>query len=651
MAIKPEQILKDFQRAVKYWSPLHKKMEEDFEFALGKQWDDADVETLRLAGVKALTINKIRPIIKLITGIERQSKSDYVAFPEGKEDGLTADITTALLKNTVKNSSAEIKTSETFKRGCIAGADYIEPYLDYTYDLVNGCLKLRNVSATQCFPDPEAEEYDKSDGKFFIKFSPNLSKDQLIELYPNQESKIEKLTSGKLNVENLENVIKHVQGLDYPSLDKARGGDDDLSEYGYDLLEYQYKNYISKYYVVDKTIRMVQEMADKTTASAYIQEHPDAKVIIKKVPEIKVAAYVGGEILVDETLWTYPRWRGFSIIPFYAELLNLKTVDVELAYQGIVRSLIDLQIEFNKRRTQELRHLNSSVNSGIMYPKGSLTDAEKAKIKQHGSSPGITIEYDSTIGKPERIAPAPLSQAHAQLAEENAQDLKEASGVNPDLLANSDNDQSGRAILLKQKQGLVMIQEMLDNYAHTKKILGRFLLSQLGEVYTVESASKVLGEDFFKKYQEFQKPVMEPMMPEEAQGAMMMGSQPEMSPKGMPMKPVIENGKVKTETDQDMVGQIINKVLNDPDLGNYDVSIGEGAYSETVKISNYMTLADMASKGIPIPPDVLVEESLLPQGTKQRIVASIERAQIMAEQAKNMAPQEEGLNVGRQRGR
>jgi hypothetical protein len=46
----------------------------------------------------------------------------------------------------------------------------------------------------------------------------------------------------------------------------------------------------------------------------------------------------------------------------------------------------------------------------------------------------------------------PLSQGHAQLAEENAQDLKEASGVNPDLLATDSKSQSGRAILLKQRQ-------------------------------------------------------------------------------------------------------------------------------------------------------------------------------------------------------
>ena len=41
-----------------------------------------------------------------------------------------------------------------------------------------------------------------------------------------------------------------------------------------------------------------------------------------------------------------------------------------------------------------------------------------------------------------------------------------------------------------------MVQEYLDNYSETKRLLGRFFLTQLSEVYTIESAIKVLGSDF-----------------------------------------------------------------------------------------------------------------------------------------------------------
>ena len=614
--ITVERVLEDLKRSQRYLAPLHKAIEKDFEYLQGKQWDDADVASLKAAGVKALTINKLKPIMRLLTGIERQSKSDFVAFPEGEEDGLVADITTALLKNLAKKCSADRKLSEQFKRGGACGVDYIEPYIDYTNNLINGQMRLKNLNPLNVFFDPDCEEYDLSDGNFIIVLVPDLSKSALKGMFPKNKKSVDEISNGKINIDGIGGVDSHVQGLDYPGLSEARGGVDSASDCGYDLIKYHYKKSINKYFIVDPVASTVQPVEDKKVAEEYIAKFPDATLIEKSVDEIRTACICGGVILEDEVAWTYPRWKTFPIFTYFAEWLGVDVGDSSLNIQGVIRGLLDLQDEYNKRRTQELRHLNSSVSSGIMYPKGSLSEQEKEKIKKYGSSPGISIEYDAKIGKPEKIYPAPLSQGHAQLATENAQDLKEASGVNPDLLANSDNDQSGRAILLKQKQGLVMIQELLDNYSDTKKTLGRFLLSQLGEVFTVETAVKVLGSNFLKKNIEFNKPKEDEM--------------------GSPIAK--EDGSPETEIDQEMVKQIINQVLNDAEIGDYDVSIGEGAYSETVRMANYMMLVDMIQKGIPIPPDVLISKSTLPEGSKQKILSSIENAQMAAMAAKNNNP-------------
>lgn len=616
--ITAEEILEDFKLAVKYFSPIHKAMEADFEYEAGKQWDGADVDTLKRAGVKALTINKLRPIVKLMSGIERQSKSDFVAFPEGDEDGLVADICTGLLKNVVKQSKAERKLSTCFKRGIIGGMDFIEPYVDYTYDLVNGEMFLRNLNPMRVFFDPDCEEYDLSDGRFMIKFSPNVSREKLLEMFPTKSSMIEGLKSSRINLSELGGTVEHTQYRDYPSIDKATGGEELEREYGFDLIDYQYKSIVKKYFVIDKELGVVQEVDSKAKGQEYIGIHPNAQLIEKSASELRCAYLVGGEIIQDEVLWTFPKWKGWSIIAFFADWLTIPLDKQELQIQGIVRNLKDLQEEYNKRRTQELRHLNSSVNSGMLVPKGSMSAQELAKAKEYGSAPAIVLEYDASVGKPEKIFPTPLSQGHAQLATENAQDLKEASGVNPDLLANSDTSQSGRAILLKQKQGLVMVQEYLDNYSETKRLLGRFLLTQLSEVFTVETAIRVLGDDFINKYQEFKKPVIDPIT-----------NQPQLDPMG---------GLV-TETNKEMVNEIFNGVLNNSsELSKYDVTIGEGAYSETTKMANYLTLSDMVKNGIPIPPDVLIQESMLPQGSKEKIVASIEAQQAMMAQAQHSMP-------------
>lgn len=627
--ITVEKILEDFKRAINYLSPLHKAIEEDFKFVQGKQWDDEDIETLRKAGIKALTINKLKPIIKLLTGIERQSKSDFIALPEGDEDGIVADISSALLKNTVKNSSAEKKLSELFKRGAIGGVDYLEPYIDYSDNLIHGVMRMRNISPLSVFFDPDAKEHDLCDAKFIIKFSPDMCKEDLIYLFPDKEKVIEEISDGKVALEDIVSSKVHTQGLDYPSIKEGSEDYLEVENVGLDLIEYYYKSMVSKYFVVDPAMQTVLPVVDKKMAQEYVNQYPDAKLIEKKAPEIRCCAVIGNTIIKDETAWSFPKWKRFPIIPYFAEWITMLENDSVLSIQGVVRGIKDLQLEYNKRRTQELRHLNSTIANATLVPRGSMTPQDLERMKTHGSSPGFVAEFDASLGKPERMGPVPLSTAHAELALENAQDLKEASGVNPDLLAsaNSGQDQSGRAILLKQKQGLVMTQELMDNYSDTKKNLGKFLLSQLGEIYTVESAIKVCGNAFLEKYQEFRKPSVDET--------------------GMPIIDPM-TGELKTEVDMEIVNQIFNKVLNDVELADYDVSIGEGAYSETIKMSNYLTLMDMVAKGLPIPPDVLVSESTLSQGSKEKIQASIQaqmqaQAQAMA-MGQNMPPQ--GGNAG-----
>ena len=64
-----DRVYSDFKFSSDKLRRLKEQIKDDFRFAQGKQWDDTDIAELKLAGVKALTINKIKPIIRLLTGI------------------------------------------------------------------------------------------------------------------------------------------------------------------------------------------------------------------------------------------------------------------------------------------------------------------------------------------------------------------------------------------------------------------------------------------------------------------------------------------------------------------------------------------------------------------------------------------------------
>ena len=623
---------------------LHAKMKDDVRFAQGDQWDSNDVSVLASRGVKAITVNKVKPIIKLLIGIERQSKSDYKILPEGDEDSIAAEIASRLVKNVVKNSRLADKLSETFKAGITSGMSFLEPYIDYTFDLLNGDLKFKKVSGRDIYLDPDFEEYDLSDSRYMFKVSAGLEKGDILALFPDEEKKINNISDSTIDID-LEFGSDAVSSDKYTNYETGRDnevkGNDRADEVQlYDLIDYYYKDFQKRYYVFFPEKEEIKEFSVKKQAEAFAVQYQNMnpQVLERKVNVIMLMQVVGSTILFNDLAPTYPRWKTYPIIPYFAELASDDLDNMALKIQGIVRGIKDLNVEYNKRRTQELNILNSSQNSGFWIEQGALTKDELAHLKTHGSSPGFVGIHKRGSAVPTRIQPMALSQGHAQLAVENAQDLKEASSVNPDLLANDSKSQSGRAKLLQQRQGLTMAQEMLDNYAITRAQLGRYIISQLSEIMTVKSAMRILGSAFIAE--NFKTPVnviLERALVKTQQGAELTDLEKDTMLQYSdvpPDQPIMnEDGSLVTVTDTDTAEQVVELVLTNTELGKYDVAVSDGVFAETIASANFLDLKELAQQGVPIPPQLLIESSMLPDADKQKAI------QMLAAQAQAQASQ------------
>ena len=666
-----EKSTADFKKAYQAKRKLIERQKEDFLFALGKQWSDEDVAKLKQAGIKPITDNRIQPNLFLLTGLQRQNRTDFKAFPEGEEDSLKAEIASSLFKNAVKNSDFSYKVSDQFKDGVTCGESHLELYLDNTQNLLNGKPCWKKIDGNMVFPEPGYREYDYSDARYVYKLTPDLSQDDLISLYPDKAKAIEEVESGKLDYMALQGGIeKHTQRKDYPTT----GGEseEDKKDGAFDLLERYYKKWVEKVFVGDKQTGELKESIDLETAENFVNNYtaaiqqeqaqysndlmayqmaeqqaavdpviaeqvavtpppiePTPKdlgrfVIIKRrVPEVWIYAHVPGieEPLADEVAWFYPKWKVWPIIPYFARFSTapLKGDDRHLLIQGIVHGVKDVQEKHNKAELLTLRHLNSTANSGWLAEEDSWVDAEK--VKDFGATPGVNLEYKKGSQKPERIYPIALSAGHAVIASESAEAIKAQLGINADLLAAQEgSSQSGRAIALRQRQGLLMVQEVFDNLSRTQITAGKLMLSQLGKMYDTETAKKVLGETFLINN------FPAPQILNEQTG------QPEAMPDkdGQPM-----------QYDKEMAEVAIAEVLSG-DLGMYDVNVGEAVASETMRMANSAEVKEIAQAypGL-IPPDILVDESQLPQATKSRILKSIQQAQAM-QQSMTQAPRSAG---------
>jgi hypothetical protein len=677
------QSMTDLKRAHSAKSKLIERQREDFLFALGDQWNKKDLDILQQAGVKPITDNRIAPNIFLLTGLERQNRTDFKAFPEGEEDGIKAEIASYLFKHSIKSSDFSYKSSDQFKDGVTCGESHLELWLDYTDNMLNGKPSWRKLDSDTVFPEPGFSEYDFRDCRYVYKIVKDIPRDELINLFPKKKAAINKAKSGRLDLGTLLSADgTHEQKRDYPKSGEGRdtGSGESGADDGFDLIERYYRKWVKNVFIADKQTGEIKQADDMEKAEEFIanyqgqivsdqqaydmavqqalasvpvdplvgpvdpnqivasltqegvipppppQRDPERFILIKRdVPEIWCFAHVPGieEPLEDARAWFYPKWKQYPFVPYYARFSTapLTGDDRHLLVQGIVHAVKGVQEKHNKAEMLMLRHLNSSANSGWISEEDTWVDP--SKVEMFGSAPGVNLEYKKGKQRPERIQPMQLSTAHAAISGESAEAIKAQLGINSDLLATQQSNDSGRAIALRQKQGLLMIQELFDNLSRSRMIAGRFLLSQLGEIYDTETAKKVLGEAFLVKA--FPPPTL----------LNEMTGQPE---------PVIDQKTGQPmQYDAEMAKVAIAEVLAG-DLEKYNVSVGEGVSSETERMANAMEIKELsaAMPGI-VPPDVVIEESQLSQSSKTKILSSMRQAQAMAQAGAGPMP----VNAGK----
>jgi|26BtaG_2_1085354.scaffolds.fasta_scaffold01347_4 hypothetical protein len=594
-----EKVEKDYRRAGRFGKKWRKEALEDVKFCLGEQWEKEIKDKIESQGRPALTLNIIRPNIRLVSGYQRDSKSSIKAYPEGGEDELTSEIVTLLLKNVIKRSKAENMLSEAFET-CITarGKSFIEPYVDYTYDLLNGSLQFNVLDGWEVRLDPNSIKYDLSDGRFMTK-EKKLTKEEIIELFPDKEKDIENGIGLPLaddeGTKDEDDILE--AGEDYPDteeMDKDLPVEEDEKTYKY--LEYFYKKYATRYLAISVKKNIAKFFPTKRRAHRHLvgeekELRTGDKVIEKKIPEIWKVSSVGKVILDDSLSDGYPNWRGFPLIPlfgWYSAVGKRVLKREDLAYQGIVSGLRDPQMEKNKRRSQSLHIINVIANRGWKAEEGSWVNPEQ--VKKFGSTPGVTLYYKKGKAEPKELQPGGVPSAHIYFEEKSEEDIKLISGINPDMLSVEDKTTSGRAIALRQAQGLKILKPLFDNLAWTQELLGKYIVSQLSELFTVDKALRVLGGEFLDKH--FRR--NETDTPEIIAGA---------------------------------AGAMVQQILNDPDLCNYDISIGQGLESPTERYAQYSGLMELAEKGIPIPPQILIEYSDIPESAKKEILAALAEAQ------------------------
>ena len=168
--------------------------------------------------------------------------------------------------------------------------------------------------------------------------------------------------------------------------------------------------------------------------------------------------------------------------------------------------------------------------------------------------------------------------------------IKKISGLNPDILGQGDKrTDSGIAILRRQKAGATISEPVYNNFRSTQKMFGETLIEMIrhSKVYSPAEVAQIMQEE----------------------------------------KQKVDVGK-------------LYQAMKSWAVGHYGYNVEQMPNMPTIRMANLEILMNLAQSGLPIPIDVIIENSDIPN--KEEIVQRIRQEAQRVAQEEQKQPQAKG---------
>jgi hypothetical protein len=560
-----------------HYGPWDVIAKEDYNFALGEQWSGDDRQALKDAGRPCLTFNRIKPILNLVAGYQRENAARIKVNPEGGEDKIFSEVCDKGIHYVDKISHLTYKLGYQFDDGVYCGKGFLEAIISYDKDPIRGDIVFKQRTPYQIRPDPDCTEYDMNEGAGYCFKGPvRLSKNELIDLYPSKKKLIKGFVKDTDDaVENGIGLLSEGDDDDYGNRPNsttitrtAENPDDKEPDFEGDrkftLHEYWRFKYVTKFFVIEKESGEPRRFDTKEDAQALIDNQASGSIIERKVPEMWVAAMVCGHTVQDIKSPFEPYYTGYPFFRFIADWAPNAETEV-LRVQGMTRQVKDPQREKNKAKSQYLHILNTQANSGWIGEEDALSKTGWTDLESMGSKPGVVVKVKKGyFEKLREILPKGPNQGHYVREEKADEEFKQILGINPDLMGFQEGTQSGRAIAMRVKQAILSLVRIFQNYRYTKEIIGKFILEMMPMVFDEKKLMKVIGPQYMK-------------------------------------------AQVSQERPEGLTPGVIAGYLTMIKDNKYDVLVTEADANTSIRYETFQELIEAAKAGVQIPPDLLVE--------------------------------------------
>lgn len=465
-----------YEEAYAAWDPFFPEADRDMRFYLGDQWDETEKRALQAEGRNAFVFNRIRPVINMVTGYQRQHRLSSMVSPVESSDQKTADQLSECLMHVMNYGDGYRTISDCFGGAVKTGWNLASIWLDYRDDPVNGDIRFSREPWNGFILDPYFTQLDFSDCGYILRRK-YLAVDIVNSLLPGQEKDINMLHHMGWERDNKFTWLPYQR---QPS--------------GQDLMAYN-EMYMQRW----KPQRI---LVDMETGSFKDWEGDDALFAQLKAinPNFELSTrqkrYIELHIIVnDQVMRTENNPYGLDEYPFipYTAIWEPESDQWGLKVQSLIRCMRDPQREANRRRSQMIDLLDSQINSGWIATEGSVVNPRS--LFQASQGKVVWRNQDAQPGAIEKIQPAQIPPSMFQLQQQFDQDIKEIAGVNDAAFGVMESgNESGVLTMLRQGAALTNLQDVFDNLRSSQKHMSSLAL-KLIQGWTPEKVQRIINEE------------------------------------------------------------------------------------------------------------------------------------------------------------
>jgi len=482
---KKKEFDDNYDRNYSNWSPFLAEAKKDLRCYEGDQWDEKKKAWLALQDREALVFNRVKRVVRVISGYERRNRLVMKVGPVGGEDDLACSQHTAVLMNIMNSNSGWpwMVVSDAFKFGpLITGMNLINFWpnrkseIQFARNPFNKFMLDHNftkIDLSDCYNLQRREMVTKEQAK---RINPELSS-EIMKIKPSGEDQKFPMLSLRYreDIYPYDEHFKRVTKLKRVVVFRQTG----------------------KQWLFDDFVKTIA--GTKERAEFILKNSPLAFAELKDyVDTVELDVFFGGEFLK-----TYENPYGIDDFPFVLEIGDYVPEETasNLKVQSLIRPGRDPQQADNTRLCQMIDYFESVLGPGTDFEEDALVDEDDAYLAGQGQPRFFKKGKIASQAYKERTQ-ADVPPGMFQLQQIFDRMGYEIPGINQELFEKEMKDVPGILWKLRQGETLTIQQDLFDNHRFSKKQLGKKLVRMVQTNFTQQMVQRITNEpvapDFYR---------------------------------------------------------------------------------------------------------------------------------------------------------